>query len=108
MIKSLQSNGCEVIKTHGSGLRSGEPDLIGVVAPWGFHVAIEVKKPGERPTLQQRVRLLQYARRGSIAFAADNVEAAVLTVLTEARRRERCLNSNIPYNAVAFTESNLL
>lgn len=107
-MRLLRVNRCRVIKTHGSGMQSGEPDLIGVIGPWGFHFVIEMKRPGEVPTAQQRIRLLEYARHGSIAFAADSAEYAVTTVIQGEVEILLAIRGNTPWNAVQFCRDHML
>lgn len=111
-VRLLRTEGYMVTKSHGSNLRSGEPDLYGAVPPWGFMFVAEMKQPGQEPTPQQRARLLEYARRGAIAFAADNPAEVLRTLQTEAARRVEAISletdHNIPHNAVHFAKGNML
>lgn len=66
----LEDKGAAAIKTHGSSMRQGEPDLY-VAYPYGtvaIMVVIEVKRPGELPRPLQMNRLQWWAKRGAIAF----------------------------------------
>lgn len=70
----LKQQGATWLKTHGSGVISGEPDLLVAFPPWGFLVCIEVKKPGGVASAQQLIRIKQWQRAGAIAFVAESVE----------------------------------
>lgn len=73
--------GCRVRKTHGSAYTAGFPDLIGCC--WGLFVAIEVKRPGERPTPLQASELRSWRLSGGqfVVWADrfDEFEQAFLT-----------------------------
>lgn len=60
-------------KRHGTAFgRAGEPDLYG---SWrGRHFEVEVKRPGEQPTVLQRARLKEWAISGAITGVAHSVE----------------------------------
>lgn len=62
------------------GGMAGASDLIGVVPGSGKLLAIEVKRPGERPTADQVAFLRAVAAEGGVAFWADSV-AVVAVVL---------------------------
>lgn len=66
----------EIIKQHGSpnSIR-GEPDLAGCIQ--GFHVCIEVKKPGGELSPSQEKRLRVWAATGAIWGVAESVEDAI-------------------------------
>lgn len=68
----------ELIKTHGSAIRKGDPDLTGCLPyrSMGLYIAIEVKQPGKEPTEIQQVVLRRIRRRNGIAFWADSLESA--------------------------------
>jgi hypothetical protein len=68
----LHRAGGEFIKTHGSSLRQGEPDLIGCYR--GRFVAIELKAPGHKPRPLQYKRLRDWARAGAIAIWSSEPE----------------------------------
>lgn len=70
-------------KTHGSALKVGKPDLIGVVC--GTPLAIEGKAPGAKrgTTRRQRIELARFRRAGGVACTATCV-GDVLTELAKA------------------------
>lgn len=59
-----------------SSLPRGFPDLIGV-APGGRFLAIEVKRPPNKPTKFQSAFLALFRSKGAIAFWADSVDDAI-------------------------------
>jgi hypothetical protein len=62
--------------------QTGDPDLYGV---WrGVPFEIELKIPGESPTLLQQHRLDQWRRAGALTFAVHSLDE-----LTEALERVR-------------------
>jgi hypothetical protein len=68
----------------------GSSDIIGIFdARWpdyaGHFLAIEVKAPGEKATLEQLQFLAEIAKRGGVAFVATSVEDVI-----EHLRRARC------------------
>lgn len=65
----------EVEKRHGSMYTVyGDPDLTGCIQ--GYHVEIEVKKPGGELRKAQAIRLRKYLAAGAIAGVAESVEDA--------------------------------
>jgi hypothetical protein len=55
-----------VRKRHGSVFAtSGDPDVYALIA--GVHVELELKRPGESPTILQQARLTQWGRAGAHA-----------------------------------------
>lgn len=67
------------------GLCPGGADLIGLLGPSGRIVALEVKRPAERPTDDQRAFLTIVRRHGGFAAIVHSVDEAVAAV---ARARE--------------------
>lgn len=59
-------------KRHGSPMGiAGDPDLYGL---WrGRHFEIELKRPGESPTILQRARLSQWAKAGALTFVVHSL-----------------------------------
>lgn len=55
--------------------RVGDPDIFGVIHR--RHVEIEVKWPGEKPSLIQRKRLREWADRGAWVGVVHSVEETV-------------------------------
>jgi hypothetical protein len=55
---------------------TGMADLEGI-GPGGLHIEIEVKRPGKKPTDEQKAWLQQCRDQGAIAFWADNLDSAV-------------------------------
>lgn len=59
-------------KRHGSPMSvAGDPDITGL---WrGHHFEMELKRPGETPTLLQAARLAQWARAGAHVFVIHSL-----------------------------------
>lgn len=73
IIKWLKGHGAYVLNVHGSRyMPKGTPDLLACVG--GVFVAIEVKRPGEKPTELQQYRLERIEAAGGIAFCAHSVD----------------------------------
>lgn len=88
-----------VVKTHGSSLRQGEPDLY-VCWPHnglGVFVVIEMKTPGERPRPLQYSKLRKWERAGAIALWSDNPEELVGLIESEISFRERGTTSLVNF-----------
>lgn len=86
----LHAAGARAIKTHGSGLSQGEPDLF-CCYPYkglGLVVVIEMKVPGEKPRALQYAALRRWEKAGAIAFWSDAPETIIETIETEIRKRE--------------------
>ena len=64
--------GCYVVKTHGSIYGAGQPDLLGCYK--GRMFALEVKRPGRRPTKLQQAVLKKWEAAGAIAAVVTSVE----------------------------------
>lgn len=83
----LQLRGCVVVRVnsgaivvndnHGQrmfrGAKAGTSDLL-VCLPWGRFAAIEVKKPGEKPTDLQRAFLESVRAAGGVAMVVTRIE----------------------------------
>lgn len=92
----LHARGCWVLKTRGGlGQRPGVPDILAIVPPGdrppagiggGAPLAIEVKRPGGKPTRAQAVELDLIALAGGYAMVATDVEQVIAVV--EALREE--------------------
>jgi hypothetical protein len=70
------------------GLCIGSSDIIGILAPTGRFLAIEVKRPGEKPTKLQTLFLAAIRRWGGFAtvvHSAIDVHSAI-----ERARRGEC------------------
>lgn len=52
----------------------GVSDIIGVIPPLGRYLAIEVKRPGGKPTLEQSQFIDTINQAGGLAFVAHSVE----------------------------------
>lgn len=63
---------CYVIKTHGSVYVAGQPDLLGCYK--GRTLALEVKRPGGKPTKLQQAVLKKWEAAGAIAAVVTSVE----------------------------------
>lgn len=72
IIRYLRAQSAYVIKVHGGpfGTR-GEADIHACMS--GRFIAIEVKRPGQKPTPLQLARLAQIAAAGGLAFVATSV-----------------------------------
>ena len=71
------------------GLARGSADLIGIAAPMGRFVALEVKAPGEHADPHQIAWLDNVRASGGIAAVVHSVEEALLAVrLAEVNRYE--------------------
>lgn len=64
--------GCYVIKTHGSIYSAGQPDLLGCYQ--GRTLALEVKRPGGKPTKLQQAVLKKWEAAGAITAVVTSVE----------------------------------
>ena len=90
----LRKRGCWVLKTHGSNLRLGVPDLLisyPISTSCGMavsvFVAIEVKIPGKKPTAIQEYELAKIRKSGGIAFYADDPDSVIETIEREIQCR---------------------
>mgnify|MGYP001222844928 CR=1 FL=1 len=72
IIRWLRQQGAHVIKTHGGPHRRGLPDLIGAYR--GRALALEVKRPGGRPTPLQQYELERWATAGAVAGVVTSIE----------------------------------
>ena len=63
---------CYIIKTHGSVYGAGQPDLLGCYQ--GRTLALEVKRPGEKPTALQQAVLKKWEAAGAIAAVVRSAE----------------------------------
>jgi hypothetical protein len=69
------------------GLGPGSPDLVFIVAPRGIIVGLEVKRPGESPSAEQRAVHDVWRRYGAIVATVRSPEQA-LAVLEQAREEQ--------------------
>jgi len=74
IMRWLRRQGAHVIKTYGGPYRRGLPDLIGVYR--GRALALEVKRPGGKPTALQEYELGRWAAAGAVAGLVTSVEDA--------------------------------
>lgn len=72
IMRWLKSQGAHVIKTYGGPNRRGLPDLIGVYR--GRALALEVKRPGGKPTPLQEYELGRWAAAGAVAAVVTSVD----------------------------------
>lgn len=63
-----------------TGLCVGSADLIGMLAPQGRFLALEVKRPGEKPTREQELFLELVRKSGGVAAVVHSVEEALAVV----------------------------
>ncbi|WP_273483645.1 VRR-NUC domain-containing protein [Desulforamulus ruminis] len=69
---------CYAIKTHGGQYRGGQPDIMGSFQ--GRFLALEVKRPGGKPTKLQMEILKKWAAAGAIAgvvYSVDEVQKLI-------------------------------
>lgn len=90
VMRLLTDRGCRVIKTHGSTLRQGEPDLYccwpdGTI---GWYVVIEMKQPGKKPRPLQYLKLRRWAKSGAIAFWSSDPDEIVSIIEREITARK--------------------
>jgi hypothetical protein len=78
---ALRKRGHLVRKLHGSPYSTvGDPDLYGVRHPDGRAWALEIKRPGEKPTDIQAYRIREWAEAGAVAGWATTPEEAIAIV----------------------------
>ncbi len=70
------------------GLGVGSPDLVGILAPRGRWFCLELKRPGEGPTKDQRSCHEVWKRFGAFVAVASSV-AEARAALDQARRESR-------------------
>lgn len=59
------------------GGMKGASNIRGVLAPPGRAVAIEVKRPGEKPTPEQAAYLERVRAAGGLAFVATSIDDVI-------------------------------
>jgi len=74
IISFIKSIGGLPIKQNQIGIygQAGVPDIIACIK--GRFVAIEVKRPGEKPTPIQEAFLESITKKGGVAFWSDNLD----------------------------------
>jgi hypothetical protein len=72
-MRRLRAVGAKVIPTQPPGVEAGTPDLLACY--YGRFYAIEVKRPGNKPTKLQLFRLRQWREAGAVAFWCDSLES---------------------------------
>ena len=74
IIKYIKSIGGLPIKQNQIGIyaQAGVPDIIACIK--GRFVAIEVKRPGQKPTPIQEAFLESITKKGGVAFWSDNLD----------------------------------
>jgi hypothetical protein len=66
------------VKRHQSGAnRKGDPDITGCV-PGGRRLELEVKQPGNKPTVIQEYRLSEWQKFGALVGVVHDVEETEL------------------------------
>ena len=60
-----------------TGMPAGFSDLLGAIPPHGRAIFLEVKRPGRKPTAEQRAFLEARRAEGAVAFWADSVDSAL-------------------------------
>lgn len=79
---AIREAGGKCIKIHGGPYTvAGTPDLIGSLN--GRPFAIEVKRPGERPSAKQQAELSAWAAQGWATGVAYSVDDAINITRTE-------------------------
>ena len=63
---------CYIIKTHGSVYVAGQPDILGCYQ--GRTLALEVKRPGGKPTKLQQAVLKKWEAAGAVVAVVTSVE----------------------------------
>lgn len=77
---AIHDPGTSRARTRRYGLSPGSADLVGILAPSGRFLALEVKRPGQSPRPEQ-VRFLELVRRFSgFAAVVDSVDSALAAV----------------------------
>lgn len=64
--------GCYAFKTHGSIYGSGQPDIVGCIKGRAF--ALEVKRPGGKPTKLQVCMLEKWKSAGAVTGVVHSVD----------------------------------
>jgi hypothetical protein len=90
------------------GLGVGSADIIGVLAPWGRFVAIEVKRPGAKQRPEQLNWMRAVVRNGGVYAVAHSVDEAndiIKDARTDCRLREDAVvDSATAYSAHGPTD----
>lgn len=63
-------------RAHRFGLAVGSADLVGILSPIGRFVALEVKRPGQKPDPKQVAWLACVRRFGGFAAVVNSVDSA--------------------------------
>lgn len=81
IVKWLRDQGAVVCNYHPGYGTAGTPDLLGCIN--GTALAIEVKRPGNKPTKLQLHRIAQWKLAGAFSTWVDNLEE-LQTQMTDA------------------------
>jgi hypothetical protein len=85
IMDALRARGHLVRKLHGTVWSTvGDPDLYGARSPDGRAFAVEIKRPGEKPTEIQLKRIEEWGKSGAAAGWATSPEEAI-AIVEEAR-----------------------
>lgn len=82
-IYAWRNNAGMILKEHKGKTRAinlgeaGLPDILGVIAPEGRLLGIEVKRPGREPTKLQQGKIEELRQRGALVFVATSVEDVI-------------------------------
>jgi hypothetical protein len=81
-----------VRKTHGDQFHKPVDDivdLVGWIPPWGWGLAIEVKKPGEHATDKQKAMMQEVTDAGGLAFecSAPEIVPRLIREFEKGKRR---------------------
>lgn len=64
--------GCYAVKTHGGPFQAGQPDILGCFR--GQMFALEVKRPGNKPTKLQVAMLRKWLEAGAIIGVVTSLD----------------------------------
>jgi len=68
--------GCKAIKIHGNAyVETGTPDIAGCIRGRAFF--LELKVPGEKPTILQQKRIKEWQEAGAISGWATSLEEVI-------------------------------
>jgi hypothetical protein len=77
------NNGFDLERKVLYGLGRGSPDLVGYLFDSGRFLGLEVKRPGQKPSDEQRQWISVAARRGALVAVVTSVAEALALVYQE-------------------------